>query len=159
MTRNFRTDGSSTGTSDDAELTASRRRVLLGVGGAGLAFGVGRAAGQPTESFELGGDVGGWYGRSPAGIADQTNPTLSLSAGQQYEVTWENLDGQPHNLVLRDDAGNQLVRSDVMSEQGATQTVVFTATEAMTAYICEVHPDAMVGAVSTGGSPGGSTAT
>jgi glucose/arabinose dehydrogenase len=132
-------------------LSVSRRRVLAGVGGAGVAVGLlsgyGGALRQQTE-FELGGDVSAWRGRAPSSISDVDNPTLELQAGQEYSISWENLDGQPHNVVIVDADGNQLVRSDLVSEQGATQTVTFTASPEMTQYLCEVHPNTMVGDVS-----------
>ena len=139
--------------------TASRRRVLAGIGGAGVAFGLRGLLTQQAQTFELGGEVQGWVGRSPQSISGQTNPTLELQAGQQYEIVWENVDGLQHNIVIEDSNGEQLVRSELMGEQGATQTVTFTASEDMATYLCEVHPTTMVGDVSVSGSGGGGQQT
>jgi len=38
----------------------------------------------------LGGDTAGWVDRAPPEIEGETNPTLSLAAGAEYEVVWEN---------------------------------------------------------------------
>ncbi|WP_232702872.1 PQQ-dependent sugar dehydrogenase [Halobacterium wangiae] len=135
----------------DGALPVSRRSVLAGVGGAGVAFGLlgyGAAAAIQQTEFRLGGEIGGWQGQTPASIEGVNNPTLELQDGQEYSIVWENLDGQPHNVVVVDADGNQLVRSDIVTEQGATQTVTFTATTEMTEYLCEVHPNTMVGGVS-----------
>lgn len=119
--------------------------------GAGLSTTVAAQA----VTFELGGEVGGWQGRSPSSIGGQTNPTLELEAGTEYEITWENVDGAPHNVVIEDAEGNDLVRTEIVSGQGATQSVTFTASEEMTTYLCEVHPQSMRGDVSVSGSGGG----
>ncbi|MCO8256258.1 MULTISPECIES: hypothetical protein [unclassified Haladaptatus] len=60
------------------------------------------------ESFQLGGRVQGWQGRAPNSIKGQKNPTLKLQTGQVYQVTWTNMDGQPHDFALQDSNGNNL---------------------------------------------------
>ncbi|WP_256299723.1 PQQ-dependent sugar dehydrogenase [Haloarchaeobius salinus] len=151
------TDGS--GSSDGID-APSRRRILAGIGTAGVAFGAAPflTSGQ-QEEIRLGGEVEAWQGRAPESISGQANPTLSLQAGQQYELTWENLDGLPHNVLIRDSDGNQLVRSELISQQGETQTVTFTASSEMSRYLCEVHPNTMVGDVSVSGQAGTTTGT
>ena len=136
-------------------LSASRRRVLYGAAVAGTAAGLGGlAAGQQAETIRMDGETAGWIGRAPPGIAGQTNPTLQLEAGTEYQVVWINTDGAPHNFVIRNDAGEDLVRSEIVNEQGQTQTVTFTASAAMTTYLCEVHPSSMVGDVEVSGGAG-----
>ncbi|WP_160133663.1 PQQ-dependent sugar dehydrogenase [Halococcus salsus] len=130
----------------------SRRRLLGATGalaGAGyLASAGGRA--QTASTIELGGEIAGWRGRSPEEIADETNPTLRLEAGQEYRITWTNLDGFGHNLALLDDDGGVLERTSVMSEEGESQSLTFTASEAMAEYVCEPHEGSMRGAISFG---------
>ncbi|GAA0197724.1 cupredoxin domain-containing protein [Haladaptatus pallidirubidus] len=109
-----------------------------------------------AETFRLGGEVAAWRGRAPQSIAEQDNPTLQVEAGQQYRVVWENVDGQPHNFVILDANDNTLSKTEIIQEQGATQTVTFTATPEMAQYICEVHPTTMVGEIQiSGGADGG----
>jgi plastocyanin len=103
---------------------------------------------QGMAQVRLGGKVAGWQGVKPQSIKGETNPTLQFVAGQQVEVTWKNLDGQPHNFRVFDGNNNTLVDSKIMSEQGATQTVTFTAKKEMVEYDCELHPSTMVGDVS-----------
>jgi glucose/arabinose dehydrogenase len=141
--------------------TVGRRR-FLGLTAAGALAGVasGRGRAQSTRTIELGGRVAGWQGRAPDAIADETNPTLELEAGVDYRITWTNLDGMGHNIALLDGNGNVLQRTDVMSEQGATQTIAFTAREEMAEYICEPHRASMRGTVSFGAdTPATSTTT
>jgi plastocyanin len=115
---------------------------------------VGTASTQ-AETYRFGGEVLAWTGRAPSAIEGEENPTMELEAGQQYEVVWENVDGQPHNFALQNEAGETLASTETMSEQGATRSLTFTATPAMTTYICTVHPTTMVGDVEvTGEAPG-----
>ncbi|WP_135805486.1 plastocyanin/azurin family copper-binding protein [Halorussus marinus] len=159
------------------------------------------AAPEPVESYRFGGEVQAWQGRAPEAIADTENPTLELEAGRVYEVTWENLDGQPHNWAFRDGDGNDLAviypnvesgtagegttteaatattaaetttgemttveppedaieQTEQISEEGATQTFHFVATEEIADYYCPVHPNTMVGEVTVQSGDGTTT--
>ncbi|MFC7044938.1 PQQ-dependent sugar dehydrogenase [Halobacteriaceae archaeon GCM10025711] len=140
-------------TDDATNRTArtTRRRFLRATAVAGGVAGLGGVtAGQDATEIRLGGEIPGWVGQAPASIEGQTNPTLELSAGQPYRVTWENLDGAPHNFAVLDGDGNALVRSEIMNQQGETQSVEFTASAEMERYRCEVHPTTMAGEVSVG---------
>lgn len=61
-----------------------------------------------TPTFALGGRVEAWEGVAPQAISGQDNPTLELTAGRTYRIIWQNLDGQPHNIAIRDSEGNDL---------------------------------------------------
>ena len=146
------------GTNRRTAVETTRRRFLqhgltaagIGVVGASGLAGV-RAQSRP-EPIRLGGELSGWQGQSPDDIAGTTNPTLDLEAGTTYRVVWENLDGRGHNLALLDNDGEILERTEVMSEQGATQTLEFTAIEAMAEYVCEPHISSMSGTVTIDGA-------
>ncbi|MFB6140869.1 MAG: PQQ-dependent sugar dehydrogenase [Halosimplex sp.] len=141
------------------------RRSLLEVGAAtGALAGLGSLAlGQQQETYRFGGRIEAWMGRAPDAIADQENPTLELAAGTEYEVVWENLDGAPHNFTIQDADGNEIVSTETMSEEGATRSLTFTATQEMARYVCTVHPTTMVGDVEVSGTttatPGAGTGT
>ncbi len=128
-----------------------RRQFLTAAAATGVVVSAGGFvhARQQGQEIQLVGMVEAWEGVAPSDIEGQTNPTLTLTAGQDYTVTWENGDGQPHNFAIRDANGENIVASEVMSEQGTTQSVEFTATEEMAQYVCEVHPSSMVGEVQT----------
>ncbi|ELY98510.1 blue (type 1) copper domain-containing protein [Natrialba chahannaoensis JCM 10990] len=106
---------------------------------------------DPGDTFEGGtefvfnGVIPGWFGLEPAEIDNMENPTLELVAGETYTFTWENGDGQPHNVVILDETDTILERTEIISEQGETQSLEFEATPEMDRYICEVHPGTMVG--------------
>jgi plastocyanin len=100
-----------------------------------------------VTTIKLGARISGWQGMSPEPINGTVNPTLNLTAGENYTVTWVNLDGAPHNFVLLNSRGGVVLRTQIMSDEGATQSVTFTVTEAMDTYLCEVHPSSMVGNV------------
>jgi len=136
---------------------ATSRRRFLSLTAIGTLASIGgptnvEAQSQP-ETIRLGGEIAGWQGRVPDSIAGETNPTLRLEAGTTYRVVWENLDGMGHNFALLDDDGNVLERTQVMSEEGETQTLTFTAREAMAEYVCQPHITSMHGAVSFGQGP------
>jgi glucose/arabinose dehydrogenase len=134
----------------------SRRRILQGAAAAGglAALGAHGQAQEETESIELGGVTSGWVGRAPEEIAEEENPTLQLTEGQTYELTWENVDGLPHNVVIIDGDGNELERTEIVSGEGETQTLEFEASSEMAQYLCEVHPNTMRGSIEVGDGGG-----
>ncbi len=124
--------------------TAAATTAVAGLGGVGAA--------QLEESeIELDGVSDGWVGVSPEEIADETNPTLELEAGETYDLTWENIDGIGHNFVIIDDDGDQLVETEIIEGEGETQTVEFEAEDEMAEYYCEPHPQTMRGDITTDG--------
>jgi glucose/arabinose dehydrogenase len=140
-----------TGTHDADPSTPSRRRFLAATaaGVTGLA-GVGSTTAQSQpEEIRLGGETGGWVGRAPSRIRGTINPTLELDTGTTYRLTWKNIDGRRHNVALLDENDNALRRTEYVREQGATQTVEFTATEAMDEYVCQAHLSSMRGAIAS----------
>lgn len=107
--------------------------------------------GAAGTTYEFGGEVGGWVGRSPGEIEGEQNPTLELEAGVTYEVIWENVDGAPHDFTIQDDQGEDIAATETMDDQGATRTLTFEASPEMTTYICTVHPNTMIGDIEVTG--------
>ncbi|MDS0477860.1 PQQ-dependent sugar dehydrogenase [Natrinema sp. 1APR25-10V2] len=139
----------------DSYPSTSRRRVLQAAAAAGGVAGFsGLGLAQDTQSFELGGESSGWVGRSPSAIEGETNPTLQLQEGTTYEITWENVDGAPHNIAILDSEGTELEATEIITEEGATQTLEFEATSEMAEYYCAVHPASMRGTLEIGGGGG-----
>jgi hypothetical protein len=141
----------------------TRRRFLSAVGATGVAFGVGNvgAAGinrqgeDPETHYRLGGRVAGWQGREPQSVSDTVNPTLNLEEGTLYAITWVNVDGAAHNIAILSQDGSVIERTEIISEQGASQTLQFTAAGEMATYVCQVHPNSMVGDIVIGGGAAG----
>ena len=139
------------------------RATAVGATATGAAATTGVAATEVSaqaQTYRFGGEVEAWQARAPSAIEGEQNPTLELEAGQQYEVVWENLDGQPHDFTIQNDGGTNLAGTDLVQQQGETASFTFTATPEMTQYICTVHPTTMVGDIevageSAGGSQGG----
>ena len=102
---------------------------------------------QDVDEIVLEGWTAGWVGVEPAAIEAEENPTLVLVEGREYSITWENMDGQPHDIQLWDEDGAEIVGTEIMDEEGETQTLDFEATAEMVEYICTVHPTTMVGDV------------
>ncbi|WP_226479685.1 cupredoxin domain-containing protein [Natrinema amylolyticum] len=97
--------------------------------------------------IRLVGTASAWEGDAPDDIAGTENPTLSLEEGTEYVLVWENGDGLQHNFAIEDESGEDLLATDLMGEQGATQSVTFTASAEMAEYYCQVHPSSMRGSI------------
>ncbi|MFU8868689.1 hypothetical protein [Natronococcus sp.] len=91
--------------------------------------------------------VGGWVGVEPAHVDRVENPTLVLFEGRSYEITIANRDNVKHNLAIWDaeDERVEEYATDVVAATGTTETLSFTATDAMTTYICEHQPRIQLG--------------
>lgn len=98
-----------------------------------------------SQQYYLGGVVPGWQGIAPESIDEAVNPTLNLTGGQLYAITWVNVDGAPHNVVIENAQGNDIAATPIVSEEGATQTLIFRAPNEDGEYYCEVHPQSMRG--------------
>lgn len=131
------------GTDDGYKL--SRRTVLKITAGGAIMIGASSTITAQEQTFELGGEIPGWVGQAPEEIAGETNPTLQVIAGEEYEVIWENLDGAGHNFAIEDEAGDIVQSSEIVSGTGSTQTVTFTAQEDFAEYFCQPHPSTMRG--------------
>ncbi|WP_135304811.1 CHRD domain-containing protein [Haloarcula amylovorans] len=132
------------------DFDSSRRTFLRLVAATGVLAGTSAPALAQTQPILLDGSRDAWVGRSPASISGRQNPTLQLQAGETYTLTWTNIDGRPHNFVITDGGGTEILRTDILTTEGETQTVEFEATEAMQTYYCEVHPNSMRGTISRG---------
>lgn len=97
--------------------------------------------------IRLGGKTEAWVGQSPDRINGQNNPTLQLTAGTEYTLIWENLDGAEHELIIQDANGKELAATESASEKGVTRSVTFTASQKMAEYYCEYHPQSMRGTI------------
>ncbi|WP_330632977.1 ThuA domain-containing protein [Halocatena halophila] len=94
-----------------------------------------------------------WRGIVPAEIDRTSNPTLSLVAGETYTLKWTNRTGKPHNVVIVDGDGTKLQKSSVQPHDGETQTIEFTATEAMAEYYSQTNRHEMRGTIEVGTAP------
>ncbi|MCU4754489.1 plastocyanin/azurin family copper-binding protein [Halobacteria archaeon AArc-curdl1] len=99
------------------------------------------------REIKLGARVERWIGKHPEEIEEESNPTLELEEGQEYSLTWENLDGVGHNFVIEDEDGDIVIETDILMEDGGTQTVEFTAESGMAEYYCRPHPLSMRGQI------------
>ena len=142
-------------TSTNQSRETLRRTVLKSTAAAGaLAIGVtGTATAQqvpidPETEIVLGGRRSAWIGEEPEEIAGERNPTLYLQAGETYTVTWNNLDGDGHNIVFQDEDGDErFVETEVISGTTESQTVDVEVEEGMEIYLCGPHPVSMRGEV------------
>lgn len=112
---------------------------------------------EGVSEIELGGETSGWQGQAPSPIEGEDNPTLVLFEGQQYTVTWENLDGAEHNIELRNENGEVVddYSTELMGEEGETQSLEFEATSEMAQYVCQPHQSTMQGDIQIESGDGG----
>lgn len=120
----------------------------------------GEAQGTGADNLPiiLGGRAEYWYGIAPEEIEGEENPTLQLEAGEEYELVWVNLDGLEHNLTLESQEGEELEASDETETAGEAVSMTVEASEEMSEYYCEYHPESMRGSVELNGGfdPSGS---
>lgn len=98
---------------------------------------------ESIDEIVLNGYTSGWEGVEPEAITDDTNPTLVLTEGKEYVITWKNGDGVPHNIEIWDE-NEEIVKdyeTELMEEEGETQSLEIEATETMSEYVCEIHSD------------------
>jgi PGF-CTERM protein len=127
----------------------SRRGFLaatVGAVGAGQFVSAASATQQEVDIY-FDGATRAWTGREPSSIDGEDNPTLTLYEGETYVLAWQNVDAAPHNVVFENDAGDNLVETEIVAEEGAIQRVEFEATAEMVRYYCQVHPGSMEGEV------------
>lgn len=140
----------------DSSLSTDRRTAARLVGAASLTALSGCAGLRLTNpasgvssdtTFRLGAEAGGWTGRAPEQILDERNPVLRLPPSETVELTWENVDGKRHRLVVEDSGGRTLVESAASSTRGETRSVTFEARREMTTYLDPAYPVQMRGEI------------
>lgn len=128
-------------------ISTDSRGVRSSISGIEIRSADGSGTLEGGSTIELDGETDGWIGVSPGSIEGRANPTLQLQGGETYTVTWENADGAPHDFYVLDSEGNELVGTDIVTEQGQTASVEFVASREMAEYYCSVHPERMRGDV------------
>lgn len=68
---------------------------------------------------------------------------IQAPAGEAFTITFTNLETQPHNVaVLTEEGGDEIVRGEVLSEEGAEDVIEVPALEPGEYYfLCDVHPE------------------
>ncbi|ELY91899.1 blue (type 1) copper domain protein [Natrialba hulunbeirensis JCM 10989] len=136
---------------------STRRRILQLTGGT-LAIGflgttVSAQDDDPIEAeteIMFDGLTEGWVGVEPEEIEDEENPTLILTEGDAYEITFENMDGAEHNLEIVDEDDEVVgeYETDTNSEEGETETLeIDEVTDEMAEYVCRPHQETMRGEI------------
>lgn len=110
----------------------TRRDFVSAIGLFGLTGTTAAAGAQQGDDgrnlIVLGGETEGWLGRSPPDIRGERNPTIEMRAGDRYELVWINRDGREHELIIADEAGEDLVETREAERTGAAVRTTFRAT-------------------------------
>ncbi|AHF99854.1 hypothetical protein HALLA_14725 [Halostagnicola larsenii XH-48] len=96
-----------------------------------------------VEEIRLSATTSRFEGVEPEFIEGEENPTLVLTEGEEYVITWVNADGKSHNLELWDEDETVVDghSTEVMGEKNETRSLEFEADAAMSEYICRIHVD------------------
>lgn len=134
--------------------THNRRWFLKAVGATAATAAVAGCIGDDDDDDDIGPDdwegvteivVDGyadrWEGVEPEFIEGVENPTLYLTEGTEYTITWVNADGLLHDLQIWDDDDNLVddYASDETSTEGEEIDMDFTASSEMAQYACTYH--------------------
>jgi plastocyanin len=68
---------------------------------------------------------------------------IEAPAGEEFTITFTNLESQPHNVAVdTEEGGDEIVTGDVITGPDATTTITVPALEPGEYYfVCDVHPD------------------
>ncbi|WP_255171541.1 cupredoxin domain-containing protein [Natrononativus amylolyticus] len=96
-----------------------------------------------VDEIVLSATTAGFEGVEPAFIDGVENPTLVLTAGKSYVITWKNADGRPHNIELWDEREAVVdgYETELLEEDGESQSLEFEAKTEMVEYACRLHVD------------------
>jgi plastocyanin len=99
----------------------------------GASTGSGTAA--PAPSGAAAGDV------SIAAKDLKFTPTeVSVTAGKPFTIAFDNQEGVPHNIAIKDASGASVFKGEIVTSTKVTYSVPALAAGAYP-FICEVHPD------------------
>ena len=95
---------------------------------------------EDVDTIELDGYTAGWEGVSPAPIEGETNPTIVLFEGEEYDFTWYNQDGAGHNIEIWDEDEEVVgdYATDIVTDDEQTLEGVVASSE-MAYYRCDPH--------------------
>jgi len=74
--------------------------------------------------------------------------TLSVEADTAFEVVLDNQEGAPHNIAIKDAAGAEVFKGEIVANAKVTNAIPALAAGTYT-FLCEVHPD-MKGTITAG---------
>jgi plastocyanin len=68
---------------------------------------------------------------------------IEAPAGEEFTITFTNLESQPHNVAVdTEEGGDEIVTGDVITGPDATTTISVPALDPGEYYfVCDVHPD------------------
>ena len=102
-----------------------------------------------VDTIHLEGRTEAWTGVEPDVIEGEENPTIVLFSGQSYDISFENADGDRHNLVIWDQESNVVngYETEFVEEEGEEASLSIEASEEMAQYVCEPHATTMIGEI------------
>ena len=66
--------------------------------------------------------------------------SVTLAAGTPSAIVFDNQDGAPHNIDIKDASGAEVFKGEIVSSSKVTYQVPALAAGTYT-FICDVHPD------------------
>lgn len=82
-----------------------------------------------------------WVGKQPSEIQGESNPTITLTAGETYSIGWDEGDGQEHKFEIWDENGTVVggYETPAATEPGPDQIMEIEASSEMAEYVCNPH--------------------
>jgi plastocyanin len=82
-----------------------------------------------------------WVGKQPSEIQGESNPTITLTAGETYSIGWDEGDGQEHKFEIWNENGTVVggYETPAATEPGPDQVMEVEASSEMAEYVCKPH--------------------
>lgn len=120
------------------------KRIAQALGIAALAIAAAACSGGAAPAT----DAPSQPASSPAGDAivivakDLKFGTASVAApaGEAFEIVLDNQESAPHNIAIKDAAGETVFKGEIVASKQVTNAVPALAAGSYT-FFCEVHPD------------------
>jgi plastocyanin len=122
-----------------------------------LAIALAACSGNGDDDGDAGASAAASGGGSDGGTVTVENGNVDLSAedlafsasvieapaGEEFTITFTNLESQPHNVAVdTEEGGDEIVTGEVITGPDAETTITVPALEPGEYYfVCDVHPD------------------
>jgi plastocyanin len=88
----------------------------------------------------------GWVGLAPSEIEGETNPTIQMTEGEEYDIgIARSVSRDDLSLSIVDEDGNTIESTQVLNDHGPTHTITVEATTEMVGYLADAEPETFSG--------------
>jgi plastocyanin len=88
----------------------------------------------------------GWVGLAPSEIEGETNPTIQMTEGEEYDIgIARSVARDDISLSIVDEDGNTIESTQVLNDHGPTHQITVEATTEMVGYLADAEPETFGG--------------